>query len=85
VEKWDVLQQQVDVDKRLRKQLEYEKDLADVLNDLDYFLDSEGEVNNYLQDSDSASGDDPQVSDIPLLQVSYQYEQQEDYQTVCFQ
>jgi len=85
MEKYTSLEQQIDVEKRLRKQLLDTKDLSDVLRDLNYFLDSEGEANNYLQESGSVSDDDLQVSDVPLLQVSYHLEQLGDSQGVRFQ
>lgn len=83
--KWTSLYQQVDVEKRLQKQVVDTKYLSDVLNDLDYFLDSEKEVHNYLQESENSSESDLKVSDIPLLRISYQNEQPEDHQSVCFQ
>lgn len=85
MEKYDALLQQVDVEKRLRKQLRDEKDLADILNDLEYFLDSEKEVSSYLKVSESVTDHDLQVTDVPLLQMSYPYEQQEEYSNVRFQ
>lgn len=83
--KWSTLQQQIDVEKRLQKQLLGTKNLSDVLNDLKYFLDSEREASQYLQESESASDEDLKVTDIPLLQSSVHLEQLEDSESVRFQ
>jgi len=69
LESYEALNSQVDVERRLRKQQTQNRDLKNVIRDLDYFLANEGKAEAILRDSDS--DDDSILGDIPLIQVTY--------------